>query len=811
VTFFPDYTAKTKAEESLDLETLAERIQRTTAPSKDALPWLKFARFGRLPNPNGKSGSLRWSGNVARLSGVVADYDGEVITPEDAGERLDKAGIIAIVYTSPSHLLDGHGPRWRVGCPFMHEMTPDHHYRMVSRLNGLFDGKLAPESFVLAQSYYFGAVGDNPEHRAIVVDGTQYLDQADGLDEIALGKPNGHSGGAHPSGNPEAPLGDISAALDLIPNDDLDWNEWNNIGMATWRASGGSQEGFAPFDGFSQKSKKYDPDETEFRWHHYFTSPPNSIGFGSLVYLARQVKPEWIPPSKRRRENTDERVITVESGKRHIAANQGIDALVAAEVPFYQRDNKIQRIALVKAKTASGEDMMVPGIVSVDTAILGRSLGGAARWQRFDARMKRYNRIDPPELVVRQIHSMVGEWPFPPLRGIIQCPTLRRDGSLLDAEGYDEATGLIFTGNAPMPPIPANPTRQEALQALTLLHNLLAEFPFIDRESKAVALSMIITPVVRGAMTVAPMHLVTAPVAGSGKSYLQDIAAMIATGEICPVKAAAPNYEETEKRLVGSALTGSPIIALDNVTNLLAGDFLCQIVERPLLEVRALGKSPPHRIPNAFTIFGNGNNVQVAEDMVRRTIRSSLDANMEFPEDRTFRGNPVATIRHDRGRYIAAALTIPLAYIAARCPNRRPSLPSFEDWSGLVRDPLIWLGSGDPVDTQKQLRAADPQKADLAAVFQVWKTELGVGSERSVRTDELIDAANHRPILLAALTKVASPRFSRDQQIDPTVLGKWLSKHEGNIAADVKLIADRSNKARPRWYLDYLANRGPMG
>ena len=73
-------------------------------------------------------------------------------------------------------------------------------------------------------------------------------------------------------------------------------------------------------------------------------------------------------------------------------------------------------------------------------------------------------------------------------------------------------------------------------------------------------------------MTVAPLHLATAPTAGTGKS---SCASIIATGDRCAVEAASPNAEETEKRLVGAALNGYPIIALDNCSETLQGDLLC--------------------------------------------------------------------------------------------------------------------------------------------------------------------------------------------------------------------------------------------
>jgi Protein of unknown function (DUF3987)/Primase C terminal 2 (PriCT-2) len=86
---------------------------------------------------------------------------------------------------------------------------------------------------------------------------------------------------------------DIAAALRVIPNDDLDWKTWNEIGMATWNASGGSDVGRKAFAEWSSKSSKNDPHATNLRWDHYATSPPDRIGFGTLVYLARRYCPGW--------------------------------------------------------------------------------------------------------------------------------------------------------------------------------------------------------------------------------------------------------------------------------------------------------------------------------------------------------------------------------------------------------------------------------------------------------------------------------------------------------------------------------------
>jgi putative DNA primase/helicase len=498
------------------------------------------------------------------------------------------------------------------------------------------------------------------------------------------------------------------------------------------------------------------------------------------------------------------RSIIVEPGKRHIAADEGISALREARIPFFQHNRKIVRVALVKAKTSSGEAIMVPGIVTVDQPFMERQLGRSAVWQRFDARKRGYVVIDPPSPVAAQILAMSGHWPFPPLHGITRCPTLRRDGTLLDAEGYDEDTGLLLVGNVDMPPISLAPTREQAETAIELLFGLLAEFPFIDNDSKAVALSMLITPVIRGAMPVAPMHLITKPLPGTGASYLLDCAAMIATGEVCAVESMAPRYEETEKRLIGAALSGFPIIAVDNVREIVAGDFFCQVVERPLMSLRALGSSEKHRIPNTFTVFANGNNAAVAEDMVRRTIRCEMDANIEHPEKRVFAFDPLSAIQRDRGKYIAAALSVPLAYIAAGRPETTSPLPSFGAWSSLVRDPLAWLNCGDPLATQDSLRADDPHKEAVAEVFDIWRSALGVAHEDRFRVSDLIEKTRTQVDFRRALTKVASRRRrdGQEPEIDPHLLGNWLRRHRGTIAAKIKLTADYStNAARPQWYL----------
>ena len=514
------------------------------------------------------------------------------------------------------------------------------------------------------------------------------------------------------------------------------------------------------------------------------------------------------PPRKPNGHDTDPTlpVVTVYNGLRHTAADEGLAALSQAKAPFYQRDRQLVRTSTAKAKTSDGAVVEIPCIVGVTQPMLARALGSAAEWEKVLKDGER-RRIDPPGDVVEQIGAMFGHWPFPPIAGIIGTPTLRPDGSLLTKPGYDEATGLVLVSPPPMAPIPDAPTRAQAEAAFDMLFDgLLGEFPFADEPSRAVAASMLLTTILRGALLPAvPMHASTAPQPGTGKSYLQDIASALATGERCAVIAVSPDVRETESRLIGAALAGQQIIALDNCSDMLFGDFLNQVTERPVLQLRRLGSSEMVRIPNTFTVFANGNNLLAPADLVRRTLVCRLDADCENPEEREFRHDPVATILADRGRYIGACLTIARGYLAAGSPDQRKPLPSFERWSNLVRSALVWLGMDDPCDSMNLARAEDPIRAARAAVFNSWSQEIEM-KPLGILVPELIELAEERdgfgmrrPNWREACLLVAEDR--KGGFVSPRRLGKWLASNNNNRVGDLKLTVNREDPSRLRWIL----------
>jgi hypothetical protein len=182
VTFFRSHGAAEQFRRSISLRAMVPHLRDHRGPDKASLPWLKLALFGDVATIRG---SLRHDANVTQIDGIEADYDGEDITPDRARRIVERANIAAVIYTSPSHTAER--PRWRILCPTSEPLAPADRARLVARVNGLFCGALAGESFTLSQSYYFGALHGATAHEVIALDG-RAIDLCYELDEDAIGR-----------------------------------------------------------------------------------------------------------------------------------------------------------------------------------------------------------------------------------------------------------------------------------------------------------------------------------------------------------------------------------------------------------------------------------------------------------------------------------------------------------------------------------------------------------------------------------------------------------------------------------------------
>jgi hypothetical protein len=317
--------------------------------------------------------------------------------------------------------------------------------------------------------------------------------------------------------------------------------------------------------------------------------------------------------------------------------NEAEEALLLYGAEVYQRGGLMVRPVLTRFEASNKREAMGWHLIPVTRPWLVNTLTCAARFWRYNGRSKAWVPIDAPDKVADTYLARRGAWKLPVLAGIIHHPFLRVDGSICEQAGYDQTSGLLFKPEGERyPPVPLQPSKSDAAKALAELVQLIREFPFVQAKDRSVALSAILTTLDRRSMPTAPLHAFTAPTAGTGKSLMVDVCAILATGRPMPVISQGGSEEEFEKRLSSALLAGDMAISLDNCDREVGGSFLCQVLTQQHLNIRILGLSRNAETPINATIFATGNNLVIAGDATRRVLLSAMDAGLERPETRVF-------------------------------------------------------------------------------------------------------------------------------------------------------------------------------
>lgn len=614
----------------------------------------------------------------------------------------------------------------------------------------------------------------------------------------------------------------VEDAFACIPNNDLPYDEWIKVGLALYAALG--PDGRDLWETWSAEAAKNDPAVTAEKWDSF--ASVRSVTVGTLFWLARQNGWRAAKPHRVRagelvehdgaRDNDElpthddagRPIIYLFAGQMPTIIDMAEGALLHAELGYYQRGSMVVRPAMVPVAISDGRKIDAPRLVDVKAHHMAEAFTRVVSFKRFDKRAEEWVNSDCPHRIAETFLAREGQWRLPVLTGIINCPTLRPDGSILDLPGYDPQTGLLFDPqDVRFPALPRDPDRATALRALDFLKDLISTFPFVTDADRSVALSGILTALIRRSLPTAPLHGFNAPTAGTGKSMLVDLASQIATARPAPVIAQGKSEEEMEKRLGAALIAGDVLIAIDNCEEPLGGELLCQTLTQTSLKVRILGKSVNAEVPSNAAVFATGNNLTLEGDMTRRAIRATLDAGVERPELRAFDRDPLAMVTAQRGDYVSAGLTVLRAYHIAGRPEMRAPLGSFADWSRWVRDALIWLGEADPCDTMEGMRGADPKLEALTTVLEQWREVIGM-DRVSVR--EIIERATEQRQQLYGRSEFVHPEFreallrvaGEGGAINGGRLGKWIGGQQNRIVNGLRLVSAGVSAGRARWQLE---------
>jgi hypothetical protein len=412
----------------------------------------------------------------------------------------------------------------------------------------------------------------------------------------------------------------------------------------------------------------------------------------------------------------------------------------------------------------------------------------------------------PPMMVATHIAARGDRRQLRELRGTIETPILRPDGTILSIPGYDSATKLFLdTGGLHYPDIPESPTIEDARAALAVLKEPYRGFPFKPEEedvepgpdthspSRSVALSSLMTAVVAPLLRAAPLHGFTAPTMSSGKTLCANVAAMAVTGREAAMMSQGADEEEDEKRLVGVIARGDVLLLIDNIRRPVTGDLLCQVITERTVQVRMLGATGQVHLPASTFIMATGNNLQVAGDMATRAIFSTIDTGLEHPEERSFAMDLKTWVPDHRAELVAAALTLMRAYVLAGRPWPKDAKPfnRFEDWDRTVRGALLWLGEPDPCATRVDAAAMDPVRDGLAMVLSAMRSHPGLSDGQPFSAQDVVTHTRTSGDLADALACVVPGGV-----VTAKAVSNWLKNYKGRVVDGWKIDAYRDTHAK---------------
>lgn len=475
--------------------------------------------------------------------------------------------------------------------------------------------------------------------------------------------------------------------------------------------------------------------------------------------------------------------------------------LLSTSLPIFRRGNSIVRVGQYQEKSPDGTIQRNLAIQKLNAAGLGEALENIISFEQYDARKKSLKPVHAPDLLLKAFLERGNLSGLKPLTGVTDIPLVCRDGTLLNIAGYDDQTGIYYKPSGLSLSIPERPTLDDAKEAIETLRQLTRDFPFKSDVDFAAAISAFISAVNRLTLGPTPLHALTAPTPGSGKSLLAALITIVATGSLPRFITQGEDEEELEKRIAAQMMAGRPVINLDNCDRPLKGASLCNLLTSDRVSLRILGKSEALDITSSSFILANGNNMRLANDLVRRTVLSQIDPEMEHPEERSINWDAKAEARDNRGKYVSACLTILMAYKAAGAPRQTTPLGSFEGWSRLVRDAIIWAGLPDPCGNAQTLSDVDPDRERFNCVAEQWDKHFG-NDEKKVA--DVVSHLNSTTIPADELRMALVAVAGAGRDISPNRLGAFLGRYADRPIAGFKFMSRKGRGGTKLWRLEKI-------
>jgi hypothetical protein len=246
-------------------------------------------------------------------------------------------------------------------------------------------------------------------------------------------------------------------------------------------------------------------------------------------------------------------------------------------------------------------------------------------------------------------------------------------------------------------------------------------------------------------------------------------------------KVSYPTTSEEATKVILSLLLSSPaVIEFDDMdTDWIPHGTIKRMLTAEHITDRILGISKTAMVSTRTLFLGSGNNVGPIRDLLRRVLTINVDPRCATPATISYKGFPVDKVRQNRGKYVAAVLTIIQAWRKAGLPRAEAdSIVTFGGaWSDYCRFPLMWLGYPDPATALLEQIRRDPDGDALAGLMSEWYSVFG-SIPTTVR--KAVEKAGERPHLKDAMREF--PVEERGE-INPCKLGWMLRKNANRIVS----------------------------
>ena len=473
---------------------------------------------------------------------------------------------------------------------------------------------------------------------------------------------------------------------------------------------------------------------------------------------------------------------------------------LAAEGKHYQANGLIVSI---------GKDPSTGDVNSVLTGepALTKVLAACIDFEKFDNRIGKWVRCDPPQRHVNLLSRAESYSHLPVLNGLARQPYFREaDGTLVTQPGYDPASKMFGEFDPAEFPLP-EPTEVAARQALARLRHLIREFRFNSDYDEATALAAILTAVVRPSLELAPGFHTKAPAMSSGKSTLNAVIGQFA-GPGPNVNISYPyQKDEAVKVILALLLTTPAVIDFDDMEHdWFAHGIIKRMFTNPTITDRILGVSKTATVGTRSLFLGSGNNVGPQRDLLRRVMVINLNARTDSAVSIQYEGAPLETLRADRGRFVADALTLIMAWQRAGQPRAAvPNLASYgKQWADYCRHPLIWLGLPDPAAGLFEQIRHDPDADHLAHLLSAWHAMFG-SAPMTIR--RLLEKVSDRGDCDLHDALLELPFVERDE-INRSKMGGYLKRNANRIVDGFELQKSASTE-RNAWRVVPLVTEAP--